>query len=205
MRVFISGGCKNGKSFYAQKLAKEASEKEREKKLPLYYVATMRPVDSEDDERIRRHQLEREGWGFETVEQPVKIEEILDKCDVSGVFLLDSLTALLAEEMFPPGKDADLQADLRVIKGIERVLETVSNIVVVSDYIYSDAQIFDFLTESYRKSLAAVDRAAASLCDVVLEVSYAGVIAHKGGDCFAVPVTKELSDLFSDDSKMRVI
>ena len=34
MSTFISGGCKNGKSFYAQRIAKAAGT-------PLYYVATI--------------------------------------------------------------------------------------------------------------------------------------------------------------------
>jgi adenosyl cobinamide kinase/adenosyl cobinamide phosphate guanylyltransferase len=68
----------------------------------LYYVATMKSADSEDDARIIRHKQERDGWGFTTVEQPVDIENILQKCDCNGSFLLDSLTAILANEMFPP-------------------------------------------------------------------------------------------------------
>ena len=179
MKVFVSGGCKNGKSFYAQRLAKAASEMDSGSS-SLYYVATMRPVDSEDDERILRHREERDGWGFITVEQPSFIEEVLEKCDLGGSFLLDSLTALLACEMFPADGSVDERAAERVIEGLSRVLSEVDNIVVVSDYLYSDAIIFDSVTELYRKSLAEIDRVAARLCDVVLEVSFAGVTVHKG-------------------------
>ena len=62
MRIFISGGCKNGKSYYAQHLAKAQQTNF------LYYIATMQPVDSEDDERIIRHKQERDDWGFTTIE-----------------------------------------------------------------------------------------------------------------------------------------
>ena len=45
MNVFISGGCKNGKSYYAQRDAKrQAGAAGR----PLYYIATMIPHDEED-------------------------------------------------------------------------------------------------------------------------------------------------------------
>ena len=54
MSVFISGGCKNGKSFYAQRIAKAGGA-------PLYYIATMIPHDEEDLARIRRHRDERAG------------------------------------------------------------------------------------------------------------------------------------------------
>ena len=180
MKVFISGGCKNGKSFYAQHLAKAAAADGLGDALPLYYVATMKPVDAEDDERIYRHRAEREGWGFTTVEQPVRIEEILRKCDHGGSFLLDSQTALLANEMFPTGGDVDFEAGKRIIDGLTCVLEKIERIVIVSDYIYSDAIIYDRLTELYRKSLAEIDCAVAGSCDVVLEVAFSGVTVHKG-------------------------
>ena len=100
MNVFISGGCKNGKSYYAQRLARSAAE---EKDLPLYYLATMIPTDDEDQARIIRHLQEREGWGFDTIEWGLDICGCLKGRTVSGdvvspegVFLLDSVTALLS-------------------------------------------------------------------------------------------------------------
>jgi len=177
MRIFISGGCKNGKSTYAQRLAKHQTGLH----LPLYYVATMKAVDDEDVERIARHQGERDGWGFTTIEQPKNIEGILASCNPNGSFLLDSLTALLANEMFSPKGDFDKTACERIATGLVRVLSDVNNIVIVSDYIYSDAFLYDTITKSYRKSLATLDRLAAKHCDVVLEAAYTQIITHKGG------------------------
>ena len=183
MKIFISGGCKNGKSTYAQVLAK------RQQPGPLYYIATMKAVDREDEERINKHCREREGLGFITVEQPCGIENILEKCDYGGSFLLDSLTALLANEMFPVRGSAenivDTGACKRISAGLTKILSRIRRIVIVSDYIYSDAMLFDPLTEEYRKSLAALDRLAAKHCDVVLEAAYAQLIVHKGRDTFA--------------------
>jgi adenosylcobinamide kinase/adenosylcobinamide-phosphate guanylyltransferase len=178
MKIFISGGCKNGKSHYAQRLAK-AQQTDY-----LYYIATMNSVDKEDDERIIRHRKERGGWGFTTVEQPFDIENILKKCDCDGSFLLDSLTALLANEMFLPDGSVNKKADGKIINGLLQIINKIENIVIVSDYIYSDAFIYDELTEKYRKSLAEIDRAAAKNCDVVLEVAYTNVTVHKGRDFY---------------------
>lgn len=178
MRIFISGGCKNGKSYYAQHLAKAQQINS------LYYVATMKSVDGEDDERIIRHRREREGWGFTTVEQSADIEKILCKCDNGGSFLLDSVTALLANEMFAPDGNVNESAAEKIISGLSKVLDCIENIVIVSDYIYSDAIIYDALTEKYRKSLADIDRATAKICDIVLEVAYTNVIVHKGKEFY---------------------
>ena len=174
MRIFISGGCKNGKSTLAQRLAKQQQNG------ALYYVATMASTGHEDDERITRQIEERAGWGFTTIEQPRNIGGLLEKCDAAGSFLLDSLTALLANEMFGIDGSFDEGALVRVSAELSDVLGRTQSIVVVSDYIYSDAAEYDPFTEAYRKSLAALDRQAAAACDVVLEAAYTNIIVHKG-------------------------
>ena len=110
MNLFISGGCKNGKSFFAQEEAKKQAE---EKGVPLYYLATMIPADDEDRARIKRHLAERDGWGFTTIEQGRNICGALEKADPEGVFLLDSVTALLSNEMFLPCS-ADREYGVRI-------------------------------------------------------------------------------------------
>jgi adenosylcobinamide kinase/adenosylcobinamide-phosphate guanylyltransferase len=186
MKIFISGGCKNGKSYYAQYLAQAQSAPQQAERQAnsLCYIATMKPVDPEDNERITRHRRDREGWGFSTVEQPADIEKILDKCDHNSSFLLDSLTALLANEMFLPDGSVNEHAAAKIIRGLLRVTNAIKNIIIVSDFIYSDAQVYDSLTERYRVSLAKIDRATAENCDVVLEIAFTNVIIHKGKDIF---------------------
>ena len=184
MKIFISGGCKNGKSYYAQKLAKLQQKRELHELHELYYVATMRPADGEDDERIARHKKEREGWGFATVEQPENICEVLRKCDLGGSFLIDSATALLANEMFRADGSINENAAEKASRELLEVINAVGDIVVVSDYIYSDAVIYDELTEKYRDSLAYIDKNAAAACDIVLEIVNTNVIVFKGRDEF---------------------
>ena len=179
MKIFISGGCKNGKSFYAQHLAKALAETQH---TALYYIATMKPVDAEDNERILTHKCEREGWGFTTIEQPFDIEKILDRCEFGGSFLLDSLTALLANEMFLPGGEVYEYATGKITNALLEVLTSIRNIVIVSDYIYSDAIKYCVMTEKYRKSLAQIDCLTARSCDIVLEAGYSNIIVHKGSE-----------------------
>ncbi len=196
MNYFVSGGCKNGKSYHAQRIAKEMAEKTGK---PLYYLATMEPHDAEDDARIARHIADRDGWGFTTIEQPTDICGIFEgtggkvseaKCakpdrenantiDKNGVFLLDSVTALLSNEMFRADGSVDLEAPKRVASELTRFAEMTGSTVFVSDYIYSDAHLYDELTEAYRKGLALCDRALAQACDKVLEVAYTNVTEHK--------------------------
>lgn len=178
MNVFISGGCKNGKSFLAQK---EAKRQARQAKVPLYYVATMIPKDDEDHLRIKRHIEERAGWGFETLEQGKCICDILHRADPAGVFLLDSVTALLSNEMFDREGNVSLKAPEKVKNDLVAFAEQTGNTVFVSDYIYSDAFQYDTMTETYRKGLASIDKALAHCCERVVEVTYGYQYDYKGG------------------------
>ena len=120
MNLFISGGCKNGKSFFAQEEAKKQAE---EKGVPLYYLATMIPADDEDRARIKRHLAERDGWGFTTIEQGRNICGALEKGEPEGVFLLDSVTALLSNEMFLPSGETITKEKLTAIYRAESLLQ----------------------------------------------------------------------------------
>ena len=176
MIVFITGGAKNGKSSYAQQLAVELAGGG-----PRYYIATMIPVDQEDRERIRRHIADREGLGFETVEQGRDILDCLPKVDRNGSFLLDSVTALLMNELFlPPDYRLNPEAGDECARELTEFARSVKNIVLVSDYIYSDALRYDQVTEAYRRALAGIDRQLAAISDVVLELSAGNIIVHKG-------------------------
>ena len=181
MKIFVSGGAKNGKSSFAQNKAAELAADGR----PLYYIATMIPTDDEDRARIRRHVEDRDGMGFITLEQPRDIAGLLEpgdgerRADPSGVFLLDSVTALLANEMFRDGA-YDPEAGEKVAEDLTRFCALAEDAVFVSDYIYSEARRFDEFTENYRRSLALVDRRLAALCDAVCEVCYGTVLCRKG-------------------------
>lgn len=176
MIVFITGGAKNGKSSLAQRLAVELA-----KGGPHYYIATMIPVDEEDRERIRRHVADREGLGFETVECGRDILSCLSNVDKSGSFLLDSATALLMNELFiPPDYQLNPTAGEKCADELVEFTKSVANIVVVSDYIYSDALQYDKVTEAYRRALAMIDRRLAAVSDVVLELTAGNVVVHKG-------------------------
>lgn len=172
MSTFISGGCKNGKSFYAQRIAKESGS-------PLYYIATMIPHDEEDNARIRRHIEERAGWGFETLECGTDILHCLDHADPKGSFLLDSVTALLSNEMFAPDGFHPESAE-KIANELCEFVRRALNVVLVSDFIYSDAAMYDEWTEIYRKGLALIDRALARVCDNVYEIVNGQVVCYKG-------------------------
>ena len=122
MTVFLSGGCKNGKSTLAEQTAVHLSRPGR-----LYYLATMIPHDEEDRARIARHVASRSGLGFQTIECGLGLEAALQNADVEGTYLLDSVTALLSNEMFRPDGSVDLAAPVRVARELTALARRLKN------------------------------------------------------------------------------
>lgn len=180
MTCFISGGAKSGKSALAQDLAVALAKGGRH-----YYVATMISTGSEDDDRIRRHVAQRDGMGFETVECFRNVMDCLKNADKEGVFLVDSITALIQNALFPVEKnyEMDLPAATRCADELVQFARTVRHAVFVSDYIYSDAERYSESTELYRKCLAEIDCRLVAVCDIVIEVSAGQPVIHKGVLC----------------------
>ena len=173
MLTLVSGGSASGKSEYAEGLVTAVAGR------PRLYIATMQVYDAEGEARVARHRAMRAEKGFETLECGADILTCLERADCSGAFLLDSVTALLSNEMFTASgmrPDAPDKLAGELVEFVRRAPKTV----LVSDYIYSDANRYDDWTEAYRRGLARVDRALAAACDDVLEVVHGQVIVHKG-------------------------
>jgi len=83
--VYVSGGCRSGKSAYAQQLAES---------LPgcRGYIATCPVIDPEMDERIARHQQDRRGRGWQTIEAPLALAKAIRSASEFDVLLVDCLT-----------------------------------------------------------------------------------------------------------------
>ena len=175
MTVLILGGSRSGKSDFAQQIVLTMAGGGTH-----YYLATMIPGDWEDDARVESHLQRRAGMGFETVEC---FGDIMGISDREGAFLVDSVTSLMQNALFPVEKnyEMDLVAAKRCADALVKFAGTVRHAVFVSDYIYSDAGRYSESTETYRKCLAEADRRLARVCDTVIEVSGGQVIIHKGG------------------------
>lgn len=180
VRIWITGGAGSGKSSLAQELAAALSPNGKR-----YYVATMVPRDEEDRRRILKHIEDRRGMGFETIECPSGLTEQIVRtvgADLSeGTFLLDSMTALLTNAMFGAEEfNYDPAAAEAVLNDLRELADRAGNLIVVSDGIYSDALLYDEMTEGYRKSLAVIERRAAGYFDTLVECAAGGMILHKG-------------------------
>lgn len=174
MTYLLSGGSKSGKSMLAQNIAKSLPA-------PHYYLATLRPTDAEDRAIVSRHLKERDGWGFETIECESGILSALDLAPKNGTFLLDSVTALLANEMFRPDGSVDALAGERVADELCRFASRAENAVFVADFVFSDGRDYGALTETYREALGLVGVRLAAACENAAELSASIPVWYKGG------------------------
>lgn len=189
MHYLISGGSKSGKSMRAQQLAKETAERCR---APMYYLAVMEPQDEEDLERVREHRKARAGWGFQTLEEPRDVRRAVR--EYSGVYLLDSVTALLANVMFQGGTFFPA-AEEQVLEQLLDFADRTEHTIFVSDDIFSDAQLYDPVTETYRRALGHIHQALARRCDVVEEVAAGIPYVWKSGDVSEDPADAAASNI----------
>lgn len=184
MNILISGGCKNGKSSYAQNISISLAEKtsqvsdEKIGKSPsLIYFATMIPHDGEDCARIQKHRCDRKDLGFQTVECGKNISETAKKLEKGCIILFDSLTALVANEMFDGRTDFHFSKteEDRIIRKLQEELEMLmkqaSSVIFVSDTIFNDGKIYDETTELYRKILSISEQFIAKKSDTVVEMA----------------------------------
>ncbi|QHI73970.1 hypothetical protein Ami3637_10400 [Aminipila terrae] len=92
---------------------------------------------------------------------------------------MDSVTALLSNEMFKQDGSVDYEASGRVARELAEFALKTGNTVFVSDYIYGEAAEYDELTEEYRRGLALIDRTLCGICERVIEVAFGNVIDYK--------------------------
>ena len=93
MITLITGGSRSGKSAFAQQQAEQI-------KAPRLFIATCPRIDPEMDERIFRHQQDREGLGWQTGEVPLRLAEELERTPTGTTVLIDCLTLWINNLMY---------------------------------------------------------------------------------------------------------
>lgn len=91
--VLVTGGCRSGKSAYAQRLAESLRP-------PRLFVATCPVTDEELRQRIEAHQQARRDRGWATVEEQVELAAVFRRHAEDQVVLVDCLTLWVNNLMY---------------------------------------------------------------------------------------------------------
>ncbi len=124
---FVLGGARSGKTAYALEIAKEMSA---EKDLQKIYIATAQIFDPEMQDRVRRHQEERdETWA--TLEAPLELSTIIRlHAQPDRVLLVDCLTLWLSNHLLAEHDLEEKRNDL-----IDAITEAKGPLVFVSNEV----------------------------------------------------------------------
>ncbi len=91
--ILISGGCRSGKSRYAEELTQQSGSK-------ILYIATAPVFDLEMQKRVELHQQARAGKGWDTIEEELDLNTIFkNNINYNGI-LVDCLTLWINNLMY---------------------------------------------------------------------------------------------------------
>jgi adenosylcobinamide kinase/adenosylcobinamide-phosphate guanylyltransferase len=99
--TLVIGGARSGKSSFAEKLCKDTGEN-------ICYIATAKAIDSDMEDRIKKHQASRpKEW--DTIEKYYNFNELSENILFSNAdtFLLDCITIMITNIMFDRQTDYD--------------------------------------------------------------------------------------------------
>ena len=92
--ILVTGGARSGKSSYALERAESLSTSR-------LFVATCPKIDPEMSERVRRHQQERHGRGWTTIESETDLAAVFsEQAEGFDVVLIDCLTLWVNNLLF---------------------------------------------------------------------------------------------------------
>lgn len=99
--ILITGGCRSGKSAFAQQLAEEIGDQR-------LFLATSPSLDREMQERIRLHREERAHRGWQTVEEQLYPARVIRESPPGATVLLDCLTLWINNLLYLSEKENKL-------------------------------------------------------------------------------------------------
>ena len=176
MLELVTGGSGSGKSAYAES---RICEWNRQDPKPLFYIATMYPYGEETEKKIERHRILRKGKGFETLEWYTGLKLHLEEGSLQGSdVLLECMSNLVANEMYMES-GAGCHADQAILEGIRELNQQCSNLVIVTNEVFSESVPDSSEMKEYKRILGKINREIATMADQVTEVIY-GIAKQTG-------------------------
>lgn len=181
MLSVITGVSASGKSEYAENRAVQLSGGKN-----LYYVATMEPYGEEGAARVERHHKLRAGKGFTNIECYRDIGSVVDIIGVyrskEATILLECMSNLLANEMFPPvshqsnTQERAAQTEQHIVdkllSGISLISRQCRHLIVVTNEVFADGTDYGEETMGYIKYLGDINQNLVKMADEAIEVVY---------------------------------
>jgi adenosylcobinamide kinase/adenosylcobinamide-phosphate guanylyltransferase len=156
----VIGGCRSGKSRYAQEYAESISPDGR------IFVATCVPDDDEMRDRIARHRLQRDG-SWTTVETPIQLPEaIAEYSHKAAVVLVDCLTLWITNLLLQPAERAAVEDHIEKLTGA--VQFAGCPVILVSNEVGTGIVPENQLARQFRDLVGLANQRLAACADKVV-------------------------------------
>ncbi|VAX19023.1 Adenosylcobinamide kinase / Adenosylcobinamide-phosphate guanylyltransferase [hydrothermal vent metagenome] len=178
--VFVTGGCRSGKSGYALSFAEKLAG-------PKFYIATCNPCDDEMDARVKRHKNERDSTVWKTIEEPIDLLSAMKKVENGGVVLIDCVTLWISNLMHDLRDKNNDEIENEILQSVRRFLfeleKTDATVVIVSNEVGMGIAPANDVARLFRDIAGRVNQLfAASSGDVYFMASGLPMILKQRGD-----------------------
>ncbi|GHV72819.1 adenosylcobinamide kinase/adenosylcobinamide phosphate guanyltransferase [Spirochaetia bacterium] len=154
--ILITGGIKSGKSRRALDIALQTWRVSPE--TPVSFIATAEALDNEMKLRIKRHQEERLGLGFTTIEEPLELDRAIAS---AGRRALVDCLALWVNNIMYYKREEDFH------RLLDSSISAMKDCILVTNETGLGNVPFDETTRRYNLLLAEANRRIAAVADRV--------------------------------------
>ncbi|NWF92571.1 MAG: bifunctional adenosylcobinamide kinase/adenosylcobinamide-phosphate guanylyltransferase [Syntrophaceae bacterium] len=159
--VFITGGCRSGKSRYALDYANRNF-------LRRLYLATCEPLDEEMAQRIENHRRMR-GPEWQVVEEPISItDRIREHGSRVEIILLDCVTLWLSNLLMRKKSDAEIMDEVNRL--IDAIRQCQASLLLVSNEVGMGIVPADPLARRFRDLSGMANQRIAEGADTVIHM-----------------------------------
>jgi len=157
--IFVTGGCRSGKSRYALDYANQHFSKK-------LFLATCEVLDEEMAQRIENHKKAR-GPEWKTIEEPLHIVSKIKEYEGDAeIILIDCLTLWLYNLLIK--WDNDLKIIGETEKLITMIKQSPTSFILVSNEVGMGIVPADPLSRRYRDLLGTMNQRMAEALDTVI-------------------------------------
>lgn len=166
--ILVTGGCRSGKSAYAEKLAES---------LPptRLYVATCPIIDDEIRSRVEQHRRMRAGRGWETIEEQVDLAGVLSRHVQHNAILVDCVTLWINNLLYYAERDGGQVTEADIAERCAHVLDANAapgrTVIFVTNEVGMGVVPASPQARRYRDLVGRANQVIAARADVVTLVS----------------------------------
>lgn len=175
--TLITGGCRSGKSHYAQRLAENAGKRR-------LFIATAPVLDEEMRRRVAQHKEMRRGRGWKTREEILDLVGCLRQANRQNVVLCDCLTLWVNNLLYAASQNGTTLEEEDIAQRSREVCATARNIsarvVFVTNEVGMGIVPADEISRRFRDLAGRCNQEIAAAADSVILIVSGLPIQLKG-------------------------